>query len=214
MINNSKINMDYEKVQEKIVENFQILCGALKKFEQELPEKFIHPSNEEFVGYLIDLKEYEQFKKAIEYDTYVNDINKYKEKIEPLLFDADKLKKLKCKKIDSVDELLQLLKHDNEYKLINKELWDADKDEKSPDASIKYSINDSKLKIIINNQSINFKGNENIISIKYYEAIPNISKETTMYTKITILITIIISIIMITIIIRITITIAIMIIKL
>ena len=159
------MDLDLEITQKKIVDDLQNFCGALKKFEQELTEKFKHSSNEEFVGYLIDLKEYEQFKQDIEYDTFVKDIYNYKEKIEPLLCDFNALKKLKCKKIDSVDELLQLLKQNNEYKLINKELWEADKDEKSPNTSIKYSINDSKLKIIINNQSINFGGNENIISI-------------------------------------------------
>ena len=92
------MDLNLEITQKKIVDDLQNFCGALKKFEQELPEKFKHPSNEEFVGYLIDLKEYEQFKQDIEYDTFVKDIINYKEKTVHLLFDFDNLKKLKCKK--------------------------------------------------------------------------------------------------------------------
>ena len=156
-------------------------CRGFIKFEKYLKEIYynLQEKSQMHRGYLIDLKEFDQCKNDILYQDYKNDIKEYDDKINVKIFalsTIDKsfeLKKFEQVKIESYQELKDKLFNNNEYLLINTELWyNICKFEKENESYIKYYINNSELYFILNdNHSIHFKHNNNILNKASYISI-------------------------------------------
>ena len=169
-------NDDYLGEYKKDFEEMQGYCILMKKIEEniELIYKNLNNNNTQAnfqKTYLIDKKDYNKFKEQIEYDTFINDMQGYKDKVVTKLVMQDsenknELKeKLKQTIVNSIQELYKLLKKGNEYFLINVES-NQNLIEKNDEGIYSYCINSDELILSINEVKLQFAHNKNIINLK------------------------------------------------
>ena len=146
---------------------FTKFYNYLKQIYYNLEQKFIKHK-----GYLIDLKEFEQCKNDLLYQDFKSNIKEYDDKINvnicalSTIGQSLELKKFEQVKIKSYQELKDNLLNNNEYILINKELWyNICKFRKENESYIEYYINNSELYFILKDgRSIHFRHSNNILN--------------------------------------------------
>ena len=149
-------------------------------FEYEKQIKKIYENNEwseTFFGYIIDLKDYEDLKKKIQYEKlkeYFNDEQLCKGKIKEIINSMDiqgiENSNIDRLKINDSKQLIQLLKNNKKYKIINEKLWKKicikGKENRPP---ILYYIEFPELTLVLNkNDLITFFYNDNILKNELY----------------------------------------------
>ena len=135
-------------------------------------------------GYLIDLKEYEQYKNDLLYQVYKNNKNEYEDEIickicELISINKSlELKKFEQVQIESYQDLKNKLYNNNEYLLISESLWsNICKRGKENESCIEYYINDSDLYFILkDNTFVYFSNNKNILNKTSYISSEDIKK--------------------------------------
>ena len=135
-------------------------------------------------GYLIDLKEYEQYKNDLLYQVYKNNKNEYEDEIickicELISINKSlELKKFEQVQIESYQDLKNKLYNNNEYLLISESLWsNICKRGKENESCIEYYINDSDLYFILkDNTFVYFRNNKNILNKTSYISSEDIKK--------------------------------------
>ena len=156
-----------------IIEDYEDYCLSIKNFEKEIEAQYkniaiIHYKNYE-KNYLIELNDFEHLKEQINYNLFKTDLNNYRTEMITnfIIIESQnqevKQEKLKQKVINSIGELYNLLKEGHQYILINEEFgkyFVENKDEEN----YSYSLNSKELIININEQSLSFKHNKNIIN--------------------------------------------------
>ena len=136
--------------------------------------------DEQHLGFIIKLLDYEKYKNKIQYDAlekYINDENLCKKEINKLI-ESNKINDIfvefnSLNKINKNDFINSITKNKIRYKLINKELWDIiHNPEKSP---LMYLIDYPEINIFfdkkdtINNSIISFScNNNNILDLDSY----------------------------------------------
>jgi len=188
-----------EEIEEKNKENVEILYSYnMTLFEYENQIGKINENiewNKTLYGFIIDLKDYEDLKKKIQYEKlkeYFNNEQLCKKKINEIINTMDiegiKLKKIDRLEIKDSNQLVQFLQDKKEYKLINVELWKKiclkEKENKSP---ILYYIEFPEITLYLNkNDLITFFCKDNILNNELYitsgnNKVMNISKSIIEY---------------------------------
>ena len=132
--------------------------------------------NQEFKGYIIDYKEYQNLKAKIKYDDYIitqNNVKYLNDKISEVeKSDKNiKIEKIKPIKFKSSEDLINnLINKKNKYLLISFELFKIIcHQKKEENSSYSYTIYSTYLKLDLdNNKSINFHRGYNILSENAY----------------------------------------------
>ena len=166
-----------------VFEVIQDYCQKLKEIEEDIANQYnnLKDKNQKInqKAYLINMKDYNKFKEQIEYNTFINNMNGYKNVMIMKLVSQEsknlnknssneKLKeKLKLTKVDSIKELYTLLKQGQEYILINKTKELSEKIIGNINERIySYSINSNELSLNIDYEDLSFAHNKNIINSK------------------------------------------------
>ena len=163
-----KYKKDFEEIQD--------YCMILKKIEEntELIYKNLNDNNTQTkteMAYLINIKDYNKFKEQIEYNTFINNINGYKEAmaIKFAIQESENKNELKNKFkqaiVNSIQDLYKLLKENHEYIIINAELIQNLIDKKD-EGIYSYYINSNELILNIKGEILQFFHNKNIINLK------------------------------------------------
>ena len=160
-----------------IINKCKEYCNLIYQFEYYINQLYLNLNNQYVPhrGYLIDLKEYENFKNDINYQIYKTNINEYEiNMIDKYVTDFSALNKtLEFKRFvqvefNSYNELEQLLK-ENQYIFININLWNSlCKIGKEKDSFIYYYINNNICFKLKNNELVYFLPNNNIINFTTY----------------------------------------------
>ena len=155
-----------------ILEEYENSCLIIKKIEEDISNIYSKRENYNQKCFLIELKDFENFKQQIDYQTFKNKIIEYRENIlmKFIMLESEdkeiKLEKLKNTILKSTKELDILLKEKHEYILINAELAkDIIQKKEEGQYFCFYWFNSSELKIKINEDSFLFHLNKNIINI-------------------------------------------------
>ena len=108
-----------------ILEEYENSCLIIKKIEEDISNIYNKRENYNQKCFLIELKDFENFKQQIDYQTFKNKIIEYRENIlmKLIMLESEdkeiKLEKLKNTILKSTKELDILLKEEHEYILIN-----------------------------------------------------------------------------------------------
>ena len=157
----------------KVVEEYENSCFIIKKIEEEISNQYNNQINNNQICYLIKLKDFENFKQNIGFKTFIEKISEYRDnlilKISLLEIEGKQIKldKLNNIIVNSIKELDELIKKDKnkEYILINSDLSkDIIKNKEEGKYSCLYSYTSKELIIKINQESLYFQINKNIIS--------------------------------------------------
>ena len=155
-----------------ILEEYENSCLIIKKIEEDISNIYNKRENYNQKCFLIELKDFENFKQQIDYQTFKNKIIEYRENIlmKFIMLESEdkeiKLEKLKNTILKSTKELDILLREKYEYILINAELAkDIIQKKEEGQYFCFYWFNSSELKIKINEDSFLFHLNKNIINI-------------------------------------------------
>ena len=175
-----QIKMDKENL--NIINDFIKYNSAIINFENKIKEIYCNINKENNKGYLINLKDFNEFKEIINYDKYkifgLRNKDDYIKYID--LNKCKKIKKVKQIKINTSQYLINMIFNDNKYIIINENLWNiiCDKEENYP---IFYDINADDLSFNFKNENkLYFKNNKNnIIDKNSY----NYSKNNSNYTS-------------------------------
>ena len=165
---------------EKVFEEIQDYCIELKKFEENISFIYKNLNNNNThknpqQTYLIDINDYNNFKEQIEYNTFINNIQDYKDTmalkftIQQSENKNDINRKLKQTIVNSMHELYKLLKEQHEYILINTE-QSQKLVEKENEGIYSYSIISNELILDIKGEILHFSHNNNIINLKDLKA--------------------------------------------
>ena len=180
-------------IHKKVFEEMQDYCRLIKNLENDISilyDNLIKNNNEQknfLKMYLIDMNDYNKFKSKIEYDTFIKNMQNYKDAINTKLVSQqcenknELTEKLKQTIVNSIQDLYKLLKEGHEYILINAELSKS-LIEKRDEGIYSYSINSNELILKIKGQTLHFVLNKNIINLKVLksnerEILNNISNE-------------------------------------
>ena len=174
-------NNDFEILEFDNKENVdKVYSYNMTLFEYEKQIRKIYENSgwsETFFGYIINLKDYEDLKKKIQYDKlkeYSNDEQLCKEKIKEIINSMDihgiENSNIDRLKIYDSNQLIQFLKKNNEYKIINEKIWKKicikGKEKRPP---ILYYIEYPELTLVLNkNDLITFFCNDNILKNDLY----------------------------------------------
>ena len=172
------MNENLNKIDEYIKYN-----EALEQYEKYIKDKYSKNSVHDIIlkGYLINLKDFEDLKKGINYDTYKLFRPNNKNGCLKLLNSSKetKFKKVRNIKLNSFKYLVNMLNNNNKYIIITGELWNVvgEKDNQN-NTQIDYKIDKDYIIIEFQNQKkISFKHNKNnIIDIVGYNSGENIFK--------------------------------------
>ena len=167
-----------ENIYSNIINDCKNYCNLIFQFENYLNQIYYNLQNQYsgHRGYLIDLKEFEEFKNDINYQIYKTNINEYDEMtsvnyIEKFISLEKTLefKRFEQVKINSYHELEELLKN-NQYIFINFDLWVYScKKGKESEPFISYYINNNELFFELKkNEYVYFHHNNNIINSNTY----------------------------------------------
>ena len=155
-----------------ILKEYENSCLIIKKIEDDISNIYSKRENYNQKCFLIELKDFENFKQQIDYQTFKNKIIEYRENIlmKLIMLESEdkeiKLEKLKNTILKSTKELDILLKEKHEYILINAELAkDIIQKKEEGQYFCFYWFNSSELQIKINEDSFLFHLNKNIINI-------------------------------------------------
>ena len=133
---------------------------AFYNFDKYLNDIYIKSSqNTENEGYLIDLKDLEEIKKKTDYNkNKVKSDKIYNQKLNKKLYT---LKKINCR---SSQNLINMIENNNQYILINKELWELLCEKGEEDTiPIKYEIKSDIINFkLIDNKILKFYQNKEI----------------------------------------------------
>ena len=171
MGNGNNDQNDFGKYKQ-LVEDYENCCIIIKKIEEEISQKYNQKENNGQNCYLIDIKDFENYKQQIEFKIFKEKINDYKEELVTNFIMLEsinkevKLEKLQNINVNSSKELIDLLEKKNEYILINADLSkDIVKNKEKGLYFCLYSFSSSELIIKINEDSLHFNLNQNIINI-------------------------------------------------
>ena len=149
-------------------------CESIIEYENYINQIYnnLNENDEEHKGYLIDSKEFENLKQDIYLDIHKIFNAEYKEQIRIRLSSlisenkSIELKKFEQEEIKSFIEFSNKLQNNNEFILINTELWKTIcKKEKENEEPLIYYINKSELFFILkDNNIIHFRHNKNILN--------------------------------------------------
>ena len=151
--NDNKIN---------IIETIFISLFKFETIIKNIKNSYNYEINYVEKGYLINLKEYENLKNVLNnenlYNLYIEGKkNLFDKKINELIL-LNKLKdnnKLKLVKINSINELIKLIKNKNEYILIDEDLMKIICVQ-NKNNYYNYKINNNILKLYIEKDNLNF----------------------------------------------------------
>ena len=173
--------------------------SAIAKYDNYIKKKFSTSYNFcVFKGYLINLEDFEEFKKNIGHYLYVLYGPQNKDLYLKSLKSKRAIKKLKTIEFNSSRYLINMLKNENKYIIINDELWKVvGEKENENNYQIEYKIDKEYIIIEFNNkEKLYFKHkNNNIIDEEAYncdknniqsnfEEIKNIYSDIIQYNKI------------------------------
>ena len=139
-----------------------IYCKEIFDFEQYL-EQIYKKGNSmtNYEGYLIDIKDYDELKKSIDYNHFKANITKHNLD-KKILFETEKTYEIKQIYFKTSSYLLNMIDNGNKYILINKDLWniicEKGKENDSPiiydikDKMILFELDDNKKLSFIQNQ--------------------------------------------------------------
>ena len=187
--NNKQINNQVEELGKfkDIIEECEDYCLSIKKYEKEIEEQYKYLANinqkEYKNNYLIELKDFENFKEQINYNLFNTDITNYRfEMLSKFILieskkEIVKQEKLKQKNITSIGKLFNLLKEGHQFILINKEFSENFVENKHEE-NYSYSLTSKELIISIKEQTLSFEHNKNIIN---YTALKNKQSEILNY---------------------------------
>ena len=157
---------------EEIINKVYEYCKAISKYEKkvELISKN-YKWVETYEGYIIDLKEYNELKDSIHYDNlkeYITDEELCKDKIKEFL-ESEKIINIKeismIKEIKNKKKLKKLIEDKNEFKLINKDLYDIIYKKKEEIKPIVYIIDFPSLLLLLSKgEIVSFSINNNILN--------------------------------------------------
>ena len=126
----------------KLYDEFIKYNSSISNFENYIKEIYNKPNNEGKKGYIINNKDFEEFKANISKDKYnlfgikKEDFQKYFD-----LNKFNKIKKLKQIEFKTSQYLINMILNDNKYIIINEELWKIICDNKNEnDSPIIYNI--------------------------------------------------------------------------
>ena len=155
-----------------IIEEYEYCCTVIKKIEEEFSEQYNKKENGNHKCYLIEKKDFENFKEQINYETFINKIGEYRNNmvIKIITLESEnkevKLEKLKNTILKSFKDLNDLLKEKHEFVLINaKSSNEIIENKGKGEYFCFFSFNSSELIITIEEESLHFHLNKNIINI-------------------------------------------------
>ena len=171
MANNNNEQNDLG-IYKKLVEEYENSCLIIKKIEEDISNMNI---NNNQMCYLINLDDWSNFKEQVNFIIFKEKINEYKENllIKLVILDSEK-KEVKFNKlnniiVNSIKELKEIMtkEKEKEYILINTDLSkDIIKNNEQGKYPCFYSFDSKELIMTINENSLHFELNKNIISIK------------------------------------------------
>ena len=165
--------MENNKTPLNIFDEFIEYNSAIAQYDNYIKTKFSTSFNFSiFKGYLINLEDFEEFKKNIGYIFYqlFGDLYSYS------LNSKRGIKKLKTIEFNSSRYLINMLKNENKYIIINDELWKVvGEKENENNYQIEYKIDKEYIIIEFNNkEKLYFKHkNNNIIDEEAYNCDKN-----------------------------------------
>ena len=140
----------------KLYDEFIKYNSSISNFENYIKEIYNKPNNEGKKGYIINNKDFEEFKANISKDKYnlfgikKEDFQKYFD-----LNKFNKIKKLKQIEFKTSQYLINMILNDNKYIIINEELWKIICDKKyENDSPIIYYIDTDSLYFNFENEKI------------------------------------------------------------
>ena len=156
----------------QIIEEYENCCTIIKKVEEEFSQQYNKKENSYQKCFLIELKCFEEFKEQIDYQTFRYKINKYRENMVIKFTSLEsenkevKLEKLQNTILKSTKDLNDLLKNNHEFLLINADLSkEIIKNKDKGEYFCFFSFNSSELILKIEEDSLHFHLNKNIINI-------------------------------------------------
>ena len=174
-------NNDFEILEFDNKENVdKVYSYNMTLFEYEKEIRKIYENSgwsETFFGYIINLKDYEDLKKKIQYEKlkeYFNDEQLCKEKIKEIINSMDihgiENSNIDRLKINDSKQLIQFLNNNNKYKIINEKIWKKicikGKENRPP---LLYYIEYPELTLVLNKKDlITFFCNDNILKNDLY----------------------------------------------
>jgi hypothetical protein len=155
-----------------IIEEYENCCTVIKRMEEEFSLKYNKKENNGQKCFLIELKDFKNFKEEIDYETFRNKIEDYRDNMvtKIIILKSDnkevKFEKLQNKILRSIKELNNLLKDKHEFILINAELSkEIIQNKDKGEYFCFFSFNSSELIVKIEEDSLHFHLNKNIINI-------------------------------------------------
>ena len=167
--------MEYNQKNLSIIfNNFYYYCQSILKYEQYINNLYNSRDESDHRGYLIDLEEFEKLKEEIKYNIYIkNKKEEYDDSIQIKIVELNSMnqsiefRKIEPIKIKTNEELLNRLKNQKKYILINTDLYNIICKSEYINDYISYYINQSELFFILND-FMYFHHNQNILSIDSY----------------------------------------------
>ena len=142
----------YQNSNESVIIKYRIAISNFEKYLEEIYSKrYSSTQNEE--GYIINLEDYENLKKKINY----NRINQNNNLNNITLSHNEKIYKIKQIQFKSPEYLINMIYNDNKYIIINSDLWkiicENGQENETP---IKYKINSRNIILKLNNRNLFF----------------------------------------------------------
>ena len=147
-----------------LITNYKNAISEFENFRHYIYNKnFI---GTEYAGYLINLKDYENIVKNI-YDDKVN-IN-----------DSEINFKINQIEFKTPQYLINMILYGNKYIFINSDIWEIICDEdKKFESPIQYKVNSNDITFSLDNQSLSFKHNKNIIDKNAFKNSKNFTNKS------------------------------------
>ena len=156
-----------------LVEEYENSCMKITSIYEDIDkknnDKLSNNINIERKCYLIETKDFEDYKKQIHYIQFKNKVDEYRFNMALDLTKKEsegktiKHEKIKQKTIHTIDELYKLLEENHEYILINVELA-KDIIENIEEGQYSYFIDSSEIIVKINEKVLKFYNKKNIIN--------------------------------------------------
>ena len=156
-----------------LVEEYENSCMKITSIYEDIDkknnDKLYNNTNIERKCYLIETKDFEDYKKQIHYIQFKNKVDEYRYNMamELTMKESEgktiKHNKIKQKTVDSINELYKLLEENHEYILINVELA-KDIIENIEEGQYSYFIDSSEIIVKINEKVLKFYNKKNIIN--------------------------------------------------
>ena len=163
---------------------------AIYKFNKKLEEIYSYNNsnnNREYKGHLINLKDYEDFIKKINYEKNKYSVNN--SVVDENISDSEKIYKIKQIEFITSQYLFNMIYNDNKYIIINNDLWKilCNKGEEN-NLLIKFEINSNNitLKLIDGKKLVfsNYSSSKNIIERYHFASTDSDIHNTSNYDEI------------------------------